>query len=85
MSATQNAATKLLEMLSTRYVFSEKIEGKRLIPESKIFKISDEISKKNLQKWTNACERCFQRGHLAHNCRNPLRNKRYKITLNNFH
>ena len=34
-SAKQNAATKLLEMLSTRYVFLEEIEGKRLIPESK--------------------------------------------------
>ena len=77
-SAKQNAAAKLLEMLSTRSVFLEEIEGKSLIPESKIFKISDEISKKNLQKWTNASGRCFQRGNLAHNCRNPLRNKKYK-------
>ena len=77
-SAKQNATTKLLEMLSTRYVFLEEIEGKSLIPVSKIFKISDEISKKTLQKWTNACERCFQRGNLAHNCRIPLRNKKYK-------
>ena len=77
-SSKQNAATKLLEMLSTRYVFLEEIEGKSLIPESKIFKISNEISKETLQKWTNACERCFQRGHFAHNCRNPLRNKKYK-------
>ena len=77
-SAKKNAATKLLEMLSTRYVFLEEIEGKSLIPESKIFKISDEISKETLQKWTNSCERCFQREHLAHNCRNSLRNKKYK-------
>ena len=65
-SAKQNAVTKLLEMLSTRYVFLEEIEEKSLTPESKIFKLSDEISKESLQKWTNACERCFQRGHLAH-------------------
>ena len=58
-SAKQNAATKLLEMISTRYVFLEEIEEKILIPESKIFKISDEISKETLRKWTNACERCF--------------------------
>ena len=37
----QNAATKILEMLSTRYIFLEEIEEKYLIPESKIFKISD--------------------------------------------
>ena len=77
-SAKQNAATKLLKMLSTRYVFLEEMEMKSLIPESKIFKISDEITKETLQKWTNSCERCFQRGHLAHNCRNPLRNKKYR-------
>ena len=77
-SAKQNAASKLLEMLSTRYVFLKEMKEKSLIPESKIFKISDEISKETLQKWTNTCERCFQRGHLAHNCRNPLRNRKYK-------
>ena len=77
-SAEQNTATKLLEMLSTRYVLLAEIEGKSLIPESKILEISDEISKETLQKWINSCERCFQRGHLAHNCRNPSRNKKYK-------
>ena len=66
-------------MLSTRYVFLEEMKEKSLIPETKIFKISDEIRKETLQKWTNSCERCFQRGHLAHNCRNPLRNKKYII------
>ena len=50
-SAKQNAATRLLEMLSTRYVFLEEIEGKSLIPESKIFKISDEISKITLKNY----------------------------------
>ena len=49
-----------------------------MITESKFFNISDKNNKKALQKWTNSCERCFQRGHLAHNCRNPLRNKKYK-------
>ena len=43
-----------------------------------IFNISDKNNKKALQKLTNSCERCFQRGHLAHNCSNPLRNKKYK-------
>ena len=65
-------------MLSVRYVFLEEIEEKTLIPESKIFKISDKISKETFQKWPNSCERCFQRGHLAQNCCNPLRNKKYK-------
>ena len=64
-SAKQNAATKLVEMLSTRYVFLEEIEGKSLIPEFNIFQISVGISKETLQKWTNACEKCFQRGRLA--------------------
>ena len=49
-SAKQNAATKFLEMLSTRYVFLEEIEGKSLIPESKVFKISDEISKERVKQ-----------------------------------
>ena len=77
-SAKQNATSKLLEMLSTRYVFLEEMKEKSLIPETRIFKISDENSKETLQKWTNTCERCFQRGHSAHNCRNPLRNRKYK-------
>ena len=61
-------------MLSTRYVFLEEKEEEHLIPKSKIFKISDKNSEESLQKWTNSCDRCFQRGHLAQNCRNPLRN-----------
>ena len=65
--AKQTAATKLLEMLSTRYVFLEVIEEKSLIPGHKISKMSDKISKETLQKWTNSCGRCFQRGHLAQN------------------
>ena len=65
-SAKQNAVSKLLEMLSTRYVFLEEMKEKSLIPETKISKISDEISKETLQKWTNSCERYFQRGQLAH-------------------
>ena len=65
-------------MLSTRYVFLDEIEEKCLIPESKIFKITDKNGKETLQKWTNSCERCFQRRHLAQNCRNPLPNKKYK-------
>ena len=40
-------------------------------------KITDKNGKKALQKWTNSCERCFQRGHVAHNYRNPLRNKKH--------
>ena len=62
-------------MLSTRYIFLEEKEEKSLIPESKIFKISDKISEETLQKWTISCERCFQRGHLAQNCRNHLQIK----------
>ena len=44
-AAKQNVAAKILEMFSTRYVFLEEIEEKYLIPESKIFKISDKNSK----------------------------------------
>ena len=77
-AAEQNAAPKILKMLSTRYVFLEEIEEKYLIPESKIFKISNKNSKETLQKWTNSCESCFQRGYLAQNYRKPLRNKKYK-------
>ena len=40
--------------------------------------MSDKSGRKALQKWTNAGERCFQRGHLAHNYHNPLRDKKYK-------
>ena len=74
-TAKQNAAAEILEMLSTRYVF---LEEKCLIPESKIFKKSDKNDKESSQKWTNFCERCFQRGHLVQNSRNSLRNKEYK-------
>ena len=77
-AAKQNAADKILKMLSKRYVFLEEIEGKCLIPESKIFKVSDKDGKETLQILTNSCERCFQRGNLAQNCRNPLRHKKYK-------
>ena len=76
--AKQNAAAKVLETLSTKYVFLEEKLEKCLVTENVFLTISDKSSRKALQKWTNACERCFQRGHLAHNCRNPLRNKKYK-------
>ena len=57
-TAKQNAAAKILEMLSTRYVFLEEIEEKCLIPESKIFKITEKNGKETLRKWTNYCQRC---------------------------
>ena len=76
--AKQNAAAKVLETLSTKYIFLEEKLEKCLITESKFYNISGKNNKKALRKWTNSCERCFQRGHLAHNCRNPLRNKKYK-------
>ena len=76
--AKQNAAAKVLETLSTKYIFLEEKLEKCLVTETKFLTISDKSSRKALPKWTNACERCFQRGHLAHNCRNPLRNKKYK-------
>ena len=76
--AKQKAAAKVLETLSTKYIFlGEKLE-KCLMTETKFFNISDKNNKKALKKWKNSCERCFQRGHLAHNCRNPLRNNKYK-------
>ena len=76
--AKQNAAARVLETLSTKYIFLEEKLEKCLITESKFYNISDKNNKEALQKWTNSCERCFQRGHLARNCRNPLRNKKYK-------
>ena len=33
------------------------------------------------KKCTKSCGKCFQRGHLAPNCRNPLRHKNYKNDL----
>ena len=78
-AAKQNAAAaKVLETLSTKYIFLEEKSEKCLVTESKFLTISDKSSRKSLQKRTNVCESCFQRGHLAHNCRNPLRNKIYK-------
>ena len=76
--AKQNAAAKVLETHSKKYVFLEEKLEKCVVTESKFLTISDKSGRKAFQKWTNACERCFQRGHLAHNCRNPLRNKKYK-------
>ena len=80
-AAKLNAAAKILEMISTRYVVLEEIEEKYLIPESKLFKISDKNSKETLQKWTHSCKRCFQRGDLAKNCRNPYEIKNIKNSL----
>ena len=74
--AKQNVAAKVLETLSTKYVFLEEKLEKCLVTESKFLTISNKNGRKALQKWTNACERCFQRGHLTHNCRNTLRNKK---------
>ena len=58
-AAKQNESAKILEMLSTRYIFLEEIEEKCLIPEFKVFKISDKNNKETLQEWNNSCERCF--------------------------
>ena len=76
--AKQNAASKVLETLSTKYIFLEDKLEKCLVTESKFLTISDKSGRKALQKCTNACARCFKRGHSAHNCHNPLRNKKYK-------
>ena len=76
--AKQNAAAKVLETLSRKYVFLEEKLEKCLVTKLKCSTISDKSGRKALQKWTNACVRCFQRGYLAHNCRNPLCNKKYK-------
>ena len=78
--AKQNAAAKILKVLSTRYIFLEDVSEKCLVTKSKFLKISDKNGKRALQKWTNSCERRFQKGHSAQNCRSPLRNQKYKNT-----
>ena len=53
----QNAAAKVLETLSTKYIFLEVKSEKCLVTESKFLTISDKSGGKALQKWTNASER----------------------------
>ena len=65
--AKHDAARKVLELLNKNYVFSEQ-NGLEAIPKSL-------GGRKVLHKWTGACERCYQRGHLIHMCRGPIRNK----------
>ena len=48
--AKQNAAAKVLETHSTKYIFLEEKLEKCLITESKFYNISDKNNKKALQK-----------------------------------
>ena len=65
--AKHDGARKVLELLNKNYVFSDQ-NGLEAIPTSL-------EGRKVLHKWTGACETCYQRGHLIHMCRGPIRNK----------
>ena len=69
----QNVAQKILELLNEKYIFSEE-----KLPESEQNPSENYSDKEKLYKWTGACERCYERGHLSNNCRRPKRNKNFQ-------
>ena len=69
----QNVAQKLLELINEKYTFSEE-----KLSEIKQNPSENYSDKEKLYKWTGACERCYERGHLSNNCRRPKRNKNFQ-------
>ena len=69
--AKHAAARKLLELLNENYVFSEQ-NGSGI-------KTNSFGNRKVLYKWTGACEKCYQRGHLIYTCKGPTRNKNLRL------
>ena len=71
--AKHNSARKLLEFLYKDYLFSEQRE-----PENDLkITVENDSEKIILYKWTDTCERCYQRGHKPVNCHGPKRNKKF--------
>ena len=69
----RNVAQKLLELLNEKYIFSEE-----KLPEIEQNPNENYSDKEKLYKWTGACERFYERGHLSNNCRRPKRNKNFQ-------
>ena len=69
--AKHDAARKLIEFLNKNDVFSNQ-NGLESSPKN--FE-----NRKILYKWTGACEKCYQRGHLIYTCKGPTRNKNLRL------
>ena len=65
--AKHDVARKVSELLNKNYVFREQ-NGLEAI--SKSFG-----GRKVLYKWTRACEKCYERGHVIYVYKGPTRNK----------
>ena len=73
-TAKQNVARIMLNTLLEKYIFSEQTFKPN---HQNQFKTEICDNKSKLYKWSNACEKCYQRKHRAANCYNEQRNRNY--------